>query len=252
MGPQPAEQVVLVLGTGSGKSLPVMVGTAVSDVSTTILILPMVALQADMLQRFHAVGIRYLIWSVDCKQTASLVIVSAEAACSQSFLEYAHVLVSKQKLDRIVLDECHLTITASDYRPCMAELGWYVRQVRTQTVWLTATLPPVMQEEFIEHNKLVQPRIIRESPNRPNIKYLVSLEAGSGTLIERAADLVQECWPKQEFFDQSRDKIIIYCRSRDEVKELADLLQCPSYTSESGTEEEKAAILVKWIATPTH
>lgn len=251
MGPQPAEQVILVLGTGSGKTLPVVVGTAVSDVSTTILILPMVALRADMLRRFHAVGIQYLIWSVDCSRTASLVIVSAEAACSQSFLEYAHVLVSKQKLDRIVLDECHLTITASDYRPCMAGLGWYVRQVRTQTVWLTATLPPVMQEEFIEHNKLVQPQIIRESTNRPNIKYLVSLEAGPGTLIARAADLVQECYGKRGFFDQSQDKIIVYCRSRDEVKELADLLQCPSYTSESGTEEEKAAILVRWIATPT-
>jgi superfamily II DNA helicase RecQ len=131
-----------------------------------------------MLRRFYAVDIQYLIWSVDCKQTASLIIVSAEAACSQSFLEYTHVLVSKQKLDRIVLDECHLTITARDYRPYMAELGWYVRQVQTQTVWLTATLPPVMQEEFIEHNKLVQPRIICKSTNRPNIQYLVSLEAG--------------------------------------------------------------------------
>jgi hypothetical protein len=248
MGPQPAEQVVLVIGTGSGKTLGVMIGTAMSEATTTILILPMVALRADMLRRFHAVGIRYLVWSVDCKQTASLVIVSAEAACSQSFLEYAHVLVSKQKLDRIVLDECHLTITASDYRPCMAQLGWYVRQVRTQTVWLTATLPPAMQEEFIEHNKLVQPRIIRESTNRPNIKYMVRLETGTGTLIERAASLVQEFWPRQEIFDHARDKIIIYCRSREEVYELATILQCPSYTSESGTEEERGIIISQWIA----
>ena len=101
------------------------------------------------------------------------------------------MLVSKRKLDRIVLDEGHLTITASNYRPCMAQLGWYVRQIRTQTVWLTATLPPAMQEEFIEHNKLVRPRIIRESTNRPNIKYIVSLETGPGTLVERAANLVQ-------------------------------------------------------------
>jgi hypothetical protein len=42
----------------------------------------------------------------------------------------------------------------------MSQLGWYVRQIRTQTVWLTATLPPVMQEEFIEQNKLVRPTII--------------------------------------------------------------------------------------------
>lgn len=74
--------------------------------------------------------------------------------------------------------------------------------------------------------------------------------AGSGTLIERAADLVQEYWPKREFFDHSQDKIIIYCRSWEEVNKLADLLDCPSYTSESGTEEQKATILAQWIANP--
>jgi hypothetical protein len=129
----------------------------------------------------------------------------------------------------------------------MAQLGWYVRQIRTQTVWLTATLPPVMEEEFIEHNKLVRPRIVRESTNRPNIKYIVSFETGPGALIERAANLVQACWPEREIFDHSRDKIIIYCRTRKEVALLADLLQCPSYTSESGSEEEKAAIISGWL-----
>ena len=67
MGPQPAEQVVPVIGTGSGKTLGVMIGTAMSDAATTILILPMVALRADMLRRFYAVGIRYLI----CPLTAN-------------------------------------------------------------------------------------------------------------------------------------------------------------------------------------
>lgn len=44
MGPQPAEQVVLVIGTGSGKTLIVMVGAAVADTGTTIFVLPIVAL----------------------------------------------------------------------------------------------------------------------------------------------------------------------------------------------------------------
>jgi superfamily II DNA helicase RecQ len=98
IGPQTAEQVVLVIGTGSGKTLVVMIGAAIADAGTTILVLPMVALRGDMLRRFHEVGIRPLIWSVDCKRSASLVIVSAEAACTQGFLKYCHVLVSKQKL----------------------------------------------------------------------------------------------------------------------------------------------------------
>ena len=250
MGPRPAEQVVLVLGTGAGKTLVVMISASIADAGTTILILPTVALRGDMLRRFHKVGIRPLIWSIDCRLSASLVIVSAEAACTQSFLEYCHTEVSKQRLARIVVDEGHLTITASDYRPCMGQLGWYVRQIRTQTVWMTATLPPVMQEQFLEHNKLVKPRIIRESTNRPNIRYVVTREKGAGTLVEKAACLVQSCWPREDLFDHGQDKIILYCRTREDVAQLANLLGCPSYTSKSGTEEEKKSIITQWLSTP--
>jgi superfamily II DNA helicase RecQ len=251
MGPQPAEQVILVLGTGAGKTLVVMISAAIAGAGTTILILPTVALRGDMIGRFHQVGIRPLVWSIGCKQSASLVIVSAEAACTQSFLEYCHQEVSKQRLERIVVDEAHLTVTASDYRPCMGQLGWYVRQIRTQTVWMTATLPPVTQEEFLEHNKLVKPQIIRESTNRPNIRYVVTREKGAGTLVEKAARLVQLSWSREDLFDHQRDKIILYCRTREDVAQLVDLLGCPSYTSTSGTEEEKKLIITQWLSTPT-
>ncbi|KAL5344173.1 hypothetical protein ACLOAV_010863, partial [Pseudogymnoascus australis] len=184
----------------------------------------------ELLQRCHRVGIRPLIWSVGCKEWASLVIVSAEAVCTESFLQYAHWLVDGQQLSRIVVDESQLTITANDYRKCMSQLGWYTRQIRTQTVWLTATLPPVMQDDFIEQNKLVRPRIIRESTNRPNIKYLVSRYTGPTLLVDVAANLVRTYWPQKQIFNHERDKIIIYCQSRDDVGKLGDILGCPTYT----------------------
>ena len=68
-----------------------------------------------------------------------------------------------------------------------------------------------MQETFIEYNKLVKPRIIRESINRPNIKYIVNFKTGPGALIKRAVNLVQVYWLRQEIFDYSRDKIMVYC-----------------------------------------
>ncbi|OBT44171.1 hypothetical protein VE00_04789 [Pseudogymnoascus sp. WSF 3629] len=104
-----------------------------------------------------------------------------------------------------------------------------------------------MQEEFIEQNKLVRPTIIRESTNRPNIKYLISLEDGSGTLLEKAATLVRTCWPRRDIFDHAKDKIIIYCRTRLEVRGLQELLGCPAYMSESGSEEEKRVIINGWL-----
>ena len=120
MGPHPAEQVVLVIGTGSGKSLIFMVGASVADARTTILVLPMIILRGDMLRCCHLIDIRPLIWSVDCKQSASLVIVLVKAIYTETFLDYARGLVSRQKLDRIIINEGYLTITTSDYRPCMA------------------------------------------------------------------------------------------------------------------------------------
>jgi hypothetical protein len=63
---------------------------------------------------------------------------------TKTFLDYTRGLVSRQKLDRIIIDKGYLTITTSDYYPCIAQLGWYIQQIRTQTIWLTATLPPVI------------------------------------------------------------------------------------------------------------
>jgi superfamily II DNA helicase RecQ len=105
----------------------------------------------------------------------------------------------------------------------------------------------VLQEEFIKHNKLVRPRFIQELTNWPNIKYTVRFETGPGSLIIKAANLVQRDWPKKDIFNHAQDKIIVYCRMREEVAQLADILQCPSYTSRLGTEEEKAAIIARWL-----
>ncbi|PMD16277.1 hypothetical protein NA56DRAFT_580857, partial [Hyaloscypha hepaticicola] len=67
IGPHPAEQVVLVIGTGSGKSLIFIVSVSVIDTRTMILILPIVILRGNILRHYHLIGIRSLIWSVNIK-----------------------------------------------------------------------------------------------------------------------------------------------------------------------------------------
>ncbi|RBA14537.1 hypothetical protein FPRO05_03329 [Fusarium proliferatum] len=247
MGPRAPEQVIVVLATGSGKTLVFMVGATLAGAETTILILPTVALRGNMLERLDRVALKHHIWRPGSKKSAPIVVVSAEAACTEAFLEYANRLSDRQCLDRIVIDECHLTITASCYRRSMSQLAWHVRQIRTQTVWLTATLPPIYQELFFEHNKLVRPHIVRESTNRPNIRYIVRREPGLGNLCEQAACLVRSCWTRTDLFKSEQDRVIIYCPTKDLVAELADMLGCPSYTAESGTEEEKMAIIERWL-----
>jgi superfamily II DNA or RNA helicase len=247
VGPRASEQVIVVLATGSGKSLIFMIGAMLEGAGTTILILPTVALRGNMVGRLDEVAIRHHVWCPGSTKSTPIVLVSAEAACTDRFLGYANRLCDKQCLDRIVVDECHLTITAGHYRQSMSQLAWHVRQIRTQTVWLTATLPPVYQEFFIAHNKLVRPYIVRESTNRRNIRYSVRRQQGLGTLCERASHLVQSYRAQSDLFRSQQDRIIIYCPTKALVAELATMLGCLSYTAESGTEQEKREIIERWL-----
>ena len=89
---------------------------------TTILIVPLVALHMDMLRRVQEMKIDHLEWQLGESWEAALVLVSAEAALSKDFIKYAYRLVREQKLDRIVVDKCHLTVTIAEYRSSITKL----------------------------------------------------------------------------------------------------------------------------------
>lgn len=50
-----------MLGTGSGKSLIVMVAAALEGAGTTIMVLPTVALRGNILERVAKMGIRTIL-----------------------------------------------------------------------------------------------------------------------------------------------------------------------------------------------
>jgi superfamily II DNA helicase RecQ len=157
------------------------------DARVTILIVPLVSLYGDMLRRVKEMRIDYLEWHIGESREAALVLVSTEAALSKDFVKYARRLIAEQKLDWIVVDECHLTVVATDYRPSIVELTT-IRSLRTQFVYLTATLPPSIQVEFEERNYLYHPKVIRASSNRPNIFYIVrKTDARTRSLLNQAA-----------------------------------------------------------------
>jgi superfamily II DNA helicase RecQ len=137
-------------------------------------------------------------------------------------------------------------VVAAEYRPSIIELT-AIRSLRTQFVYLTATLPPSMRAEFEERNYLYHPKVIRASSNRPNIFYMVrKIDARAGSLLKQAAVEAKEAWTDSGFFDHAHDKIILNVRTCKDADDLADLLGCSSYTAESGTPAEKKQILDRW------
>jgi hypothetical protein len=241
------EQVVVVLATGEGKSLLFMLPCTLPDAGVTVLILPLVSLRGDLLRRVRELGIDHLVWTPGETRDAPLVFVSVEAASSKSFLAYAYKRAALGDLRRIVLDEAHLTITASDYRRPMVDLA-LVRGVRTQFVYLTATLPPAMQAAFEAQNHLVNPKVIRASTNRRNLFYLVQRATGPGSLFEEGARKARDAWENSRLLNQARDKIILYVRTKEGAAALAKLLYCPQYTADIGTAKEKEELLRTWLA----
>jgi superfamily II DNA helicase RecQ len=85
------------------------------------------------------------------------------------FRTFLYRLEVAQQLDRIVLDEAHLILTASSYRPYLEETKW-LRQLHCQIIYLTATLPPIMQQIFQKRLLLQEPALIRSIIYKKDIR----------------------------------------------------------------------------------
>lgn len=247
---QGRKDIVAILPTGSGKSLAFMLPCKLPDAKITVLVLPLVSLRVDMVRRLRELRIDFSVWSPHSQATSRLVIVSVEAAITTGFRSYVEHLHNTQELDRIVIDECHLTVTARDYRESMTQLC-QLRWVETQFVFLTATLPPSLVPQFFQHNYLGKPYIVRQLFNRPSIRYCVIRSDDRSTTLEQEAAKEMRAQHRQNLIRGSyspRDKVIAYCPSRLQAKVLAGYLDCEHFTSDSGTPEDKKAILDRWLA----
>ncbi|KAL2349603.1 P-loop containing nucleoside triphosphate hydrolase protein [Cryomyces antarcticus] len=121
--------LVVVLPTGGGKSLLFMVPACSEEPGVTIVVAPFRALVDDLVDRLKKRGIDCLEWKPGEVNPAAVVVVSADMVANWTFLNYASLLDRQGLLRRVVIDECHLTFTSSDYRPKLAQLKHYPRYV---------------------------------------------------------------------------------------------------------------------------
>jgi superfamily II DNA helicase RecQ len=169
--------LVVVLPTGGGKSLLFSVLACMDDAGVTVVVVPYRALIDDLVDRMQKRGIDCIEWKHGESSPAAVVVVSADAAgdtiSNGNFLGYANMLSGKGLLRRVVVDECHLIITLSDWRPKLALLKnlWLLP---CPIVLLTATLPPVREGELSTSMLLPCATYIRASTVRPNTRYYVS------------------------------------------------------------------------------
>jgi superfamily II DNA helicase RecQ len=112
-----------------------------------------------------------------------------------------------------------------------------------QFIFLTATLPPLIEGQFQDALLLSQPLYIRSLTLRADLEYhAVRIPASS--LEEAAARHIQATLQQDWYLEEGpRARALVFVQTRRQADLLAGRLGCPAYYSDSGTAEEKAVVL---------
>src|SRR5208282_2718273 len=151
--------ILVIMGTGAGKSLLFQLPARSQKSGTTIVIVPLKSLERSMHERCQKAGISCIRWDPQQRERmAQIVLVQPEAVVGKMFAQYLNKLQGLGQLDRIVIDECHTVLDSKpDFRPNMRKAGALMLERGVQMIYLTATLSPNDEAEFLDIMKVEIP-----------------------------------------------------------------------------------------------
>jgi superfamily II DNA helicase RecQ len=169
--------ILVIMGTGAGKSLLLQLPARSQKSGTTVVIIPLKSLERSLHERCQKAGISCIRWDAQrSERMAQIVLVQPESAVTTKFAQYLNRLQGLGQLDRIVIDECHTILDSKpDFRPKMRGAGALMLERAVQMIYLTATLSPADEAEFMDIIKVQIPDDCKfHAPTScPNIAYLV-------------------------------------------------------------------------------
>jgi len=216
------EDAIVVMPTGSGKSLCYQIPALLSE-GLTIVVSPLISLMKDQVEQLHEVGIKAVFLNssltyesyednieIISNNNAELLYVAPETLMQPRIL---HILKSI-KIECFTIDEAHcISEWGHDFRPEYRKLS-QLQEDFTEAVFVafTATATSIVQQDMIRSLKLRNARQFISSFDRKN--------------------LFLEVIPKNEPLNQTIDFInrfpeqsgLIYCFSRRQVDELSETL----------------------------
>jgi superfamily II DNA helicase RecQ len=236
--------VLVVMGTGAGKSLLFQLPAHSQKSGITVVVVPLKTLERNLHARCCKAGISSIMWDPNQpNRTAQIVFVQPESAVSTKFNQQLNRWEGLGQIDRFVIDECH-TVRQSrpDFRPKMREAGAMLKERGKQMVFLTATLSPASEVEFFEIMQMPPVQPIRGPTTRPNIRYSVFEHRKETDQIDAVGEII-----RQKLIQYPAPaKIIIYSSSIEMIEEMGVRLGYPMYYAGVGNEKQKAHIQQQW------
>lgn len=232
--------IMAITPTASGKSLLYQLPSYIGNIGVTIVILPLIALLSDQIERAKQLGISAAIFDPrNPPDSVRLVFTTPERFRSDEFQNFLLRLRDLQQLDRIFIDECHVILNKNQsFRKDIGKLSEILDQ-KTQLILLTATLPPRYQSDLLGKFFLTPSdvQIYRLPSNRPNIVYSVRKNLRQREIF----DLI-----RTKSNEYSNDRLIVYTKTRNQAQEYAKELNWPTYYSNS---KGKQRILSNFLTT---
>jgi hypothetical protein len=201
---------------------------------TTIVVTPLVALREHLLEQCERAGIACVAWQGDCAAhgrylNARIIVVAAEQLRHGGFRGLLQVLQGTQQLERVVIDEAHLPLTAGHWRESLQHYD-ILTALGVPLLFLTATLP-IRDEGKLLAGMRIMPayaRVLRSSTVRPNIAYSVTdlVEAVSPGVADKfgpagVADFVRRYRGR---FPAGQRKMIVFLNDIGRITRLVVLV----------------------------
>ncbi|MBI3304403.1 MAG: ATP-dependent DNA helicase RecQ, partial [Deltaproteobacteria bacterium] len=215
---------VAILPTGGGKSLCYQLPALLSE-GVTIVVSPLIALMKDQVDQLHARGILHSTQinsslsraeieerlQTLVEQRLKLLYVAPERFAAPGFVE----LLKRVPVSLFVVDEAHcVSHWGHDFRPDYLHLRGAIAAIRPQAVLaLTATATPAVRREIALQLGLVDPFLLVNSFDRPNLFLSVvpcTAKAKPEALVALAQGISGSC--------------IVYVARQRDAEELAALL----------------------------
>ena len=235
------EDVLLVMPTGSGKSLCYQL-PGIARGGTTLVISPLIALMEDQVAKLRALGFRADRIHCGCDRAASRQACIDYLAGATQFLYIAPErlrvagfpeMLAKRKPALIAIDEAHcISQWGHDFRPDYRRIGDFLPALRpAPVIALTATATPIVQDDVVKQLGLASPRLFIRGFRRDNIAIEV-VEVAQSRRPALTAELLA---------DPERRPAIVYTPTRREAEALADSLneEFPAAAYHAGMEAKR-------------
>jgi superfamily II DNA helicase RecQ len=168
------------------------------------------------------------MWNNRHLASARIVVTSFEVIsqnCGRAYESFVRLKAATRKMTLIAVDEAHVVVTSSHYRPVMNELVDHLLpkgvQTRVRVLALTATAPPSLVPRILGQIGIPCACQVRTFSCRPNIEYLVEEVKSGDAQTLRAKAAIKFVLEKRE---RSQPRIIVYVKYKSSVDEWVKMM----------------------------